>query len=84
MSQITVMSVVSLVQADKLQEAARLLYNQPIAVACDLLAKSIDLLSKEEWKALQQTLHIPATRTIIIPRLKPSEGGINIEPYAAS
>lgn len=66
--EVTVMSVVALVQAGALREAARLIYNQPIAHACDLVSKSVDLLSKEEWKALQQTLHIPATRTIIMRR----------------
>lgn len=66
MSQVSVMSVVTLVQAGNFQEAARLIYNQPIAVACDLVAKSVDLLSKEEWKALQQTLHVPEQRTIIV------------------
>lgn len=64
MAEVTVMSVVVLVQSGQLREAARLLYNQPIAVACDLVAKAVDLLTKEEWAGLQQTLHIPATVTI--------------------
>ena len=67
MSQVTVMSVVTLAQAGNFTEAARLIYNQPIAVACDLVAKSADLLSKEEWKALQKTLHVPASVTTIAP-----------------
>lgn len=70
MSQVTVMSVVSLIQADNYRGAARLLYNQPIAHACDLVAKAQDLLSPAQWKALQQTLHVPATRTIVIQRTR--------------
>ena len=71
MSQVTVMSVVTLAQAGNFREAARLIYNQPIAVACDLVAKSVDLLSNEEWKALQQTLHVPGTTTSIVFRTNP-------------
>lgn len=71
MSDVTVMSVVVLAKAGNYREAARLLYNQPIAIACDLVAKSVDLLSKEEWKALQQTLHVPSTHTLITFKADP-------------
>lgn len=66
MSQVTVMSIVVLVQSGDLRGAARLLYNQPIAHACDLVSKSVDLLTKAEWTALQQTLHVPATVTRLV------------------
>lgn len=71
MAQITVMSIVTLVHANDLREAARLIYNQPIAIACDLVAQSVDLLTKEEWKALQQTLRVPTTHTLITFRANP-------------
>lgn len=77
MPQVTVMSVVTLVQSNKFEEAARLIYNQPIAIACDLVAKSVDLLSKEEWAALQKTLHVPTTHTLITFRANPDGlGGV--------
>lgn len=68
MTQVTVMSVVVLVQAHKYREAKRLILNQPVGHAVDLVARAQSLLTNDEWKLLQEELHIPETRVIRIPR----------------
>lgn len=68
MTQVTVMSVVVLIQARKYREAKRLILNQPIGHAVDLVARAQSLVTNEEWKLLQEELHIPETRVIHIPR----------------
>lgn len=68
MTQVTVMSVVVLIQANKYREAKRLILNQPIGHAVDLVARAQSLVTNEEWILLQSELHIPETRVIRIPR----------------